>query len=165
MHSLARVKMAESYQPTQILESTRLLYSLVQQPDNYEGWLERYSSGLIFRLGFGKVMENHNNPTLKRLLKVVHELERIASPGQYLVDTFPFLMYLPDWVAPFKKELKQLHREELQLFQSLLTDVEEEGEEAPNCWEKQYLEHRHEYGLTKDEGAYVVGSVAFRYPL
>lgn len=157
MHSLARDKMAESYQPTQILESTRLLYDLIRRPDNYEGWFERYSSGLIFRLGFGKVMKTHDDSTLKRLFKVDHELERIASPGQYLVDTFPIMMYFPDWLAPFKRELKQLHREELTLFRSLLRDVEKEGEKAPDCWEKQYIEHKHEYGLTEDEGAYVVG--------
>ena len=157
MHSLTREKMAESYQGTQILESTRLLYDLIRQPDNYEGWFERYSSGLIFRLGFGKVVENHDDPTLKRIMEVVHHVERVASPGQFMVDTFPFLMYLPEWLAPFKSELKRLHAEELSLFRGLLKDVEKEGEKAPDCWEKQYLEHKHEYGLTENQGAYVVG--------
>lgn len=157
MHSLAREKMAETYQSTQILESTRLLYDLIRAPEDYEGWFERYSSGLIFRLGFGKIMQNHNDPILKRLFQVVHEVERVASPGQYLVDLFPILMCLPDWLAPFKRELKSLHREELDLFRGLLRDVKSEGEKAPDCWEKQYLQQKHEYALTDDEGAYVVG--------
>ena len=166
MHSLTREKMAESYQSTQILESTRMLYDLIREPEDYERWLERYSSGLIFRLGFGKVMESHNDQVSKRLFKVVHELERVASPGQYLVDTFPILMYLPDWLAPFKRELKRLHQAELDLFRGLLKDVEAQGEKAPNCWEKQYLDHKHEYGLTQDQGAYVVGTLfeAVRLP-
>ena len=52
MHQLCRVSAAETYQPTQALESTRVLYDLIQKPEEYEGWFERYSSGLIFRLAY-----------------------------------------------------------------------------------------------------------------
>jgi hypothetical protein len=158
MHQLCKASAAETYQPTQNLESTRLLYDLIQKPEEYEGWFERYSSGLIFRLGFGKVMKDNNDPLLKRLFTELHHLERAASPGQYLVDTFPILMYLPDWLAPFKRELKALHLEELDIMRSLLYDVKREMEEgkAPNCWEKTYIENMGEYGLTEDQGAYVV---------
>ena len=158
MHQLCKASAAETYQPTQNLESTRLLYDLIQKPEEYEGWFERYSSGLIFRLGFGKVMKDNNDPLLKRLFTELHHLERAASPGQYLVDTFPVLMYLPDWLAPFKRELKALHLEELDIMRSLLDDVKREMEEgkAPNCWEKTYIENMDEYGLTEDQGAYVV---------
>lgn len=51
MHQLCKASAAETYQSTQILESTRLLYDLIKKPEEYEGWFERYSSGLIFRLG------------------------------------------------------------------------------------------------------------------
>ena len=67
-------------------------------------------------------------------------------------------MYLPDWLAPFKRELKTLHLEELDIMRSLLYDVKREVEEgkAPNCWEKTYIENMDEHGLTEDQGAYVV---------
>jgi hypothetical protein len=32
---------------------------------------------------------------VKRIINVVHTVERVASPGEYLVDTLPSLMYLP----------------------------------------------------------------------
>ena len=161
MHQLCKPSAAESYQPTQILESARLLYDLIKKPEEYEGLFERYSSGLIFRLGFGKVMKDLNDPLLKRLFTELHHVERTASPGQYLVDTFPSLMYLPDWLAPFKRELKALHSEELDIMRGLLYDVKREMEQgkAPDCWEKTYIEHMDEYGLTEDQGAYVVGTL------
>lgn len=121
----------------------------------------RYSSGLIFRLGFGKVMKDNNDPLLKRLFVELHHVERVASPGAYLVDTFPFLMNLPDWLAPFKRELKGLHVEELDIMRGLLLDVKREMEagKAPDCWEKTFIERMNEYGLTEDQGAYVVGTL------
>ncbi|KAK3702409.1 hypothetical protein LTR37_014875 [Vermiconidia calcicola] len=138
-----------------------MLYDLIRKPGEYEGWFERYSSGLIFRLGFGKVMKTNNDPLLKRLLTELHHVERVASPGQYLVDTFPVLMYLPDWLAPFKRELKGLHTEELNIMRGLLYDVKREMEagKAPECWERTFVEGMGEYGLTEDQGAYVVGTL------
>ena len=94
-------------------------------------------------------------------MAVVHNVERVGSPGSYLVDAFPFLMYLPDWLAPFKRELKALHREELDLFRGLLNDVRRQMQQgtAPDCWEKTYIENMDDYGLTEDQGAYVVGTL------
>lgn len=164
MHQLCKVSEAEKYQPTQVLESTRLLYDLIQKPEEYEGWFERYSSSLIFRLGFGKVMKGNDDELLKRLFTEVHHVERAASPGQYLVDTFPSLMHLPDWLAPFKRELKALHTEELSIMRGFLNDVKVEMKQgkAPDCWEKTYIERMDEYGLTEDQGAYVVGMLKSR---
>lgn len=161
MHQLCKTSAAESYQPTQILESTRLLYDLIRKPEQYDGLFERYSSGLIFRLGFGKVMKELNDPLLRRLFTELHHVERAASPGQYLVDTFPVLMHLPDWLAPFKRELKALHLEELDIMRGLLNDVKRELEQgkAPDCWEKMYIEQKDQYGLTEDQGAYVIGTL------
>jgi cytochrome P450 len=160
MHQLCQPTAAATYEPTQVLESTRMLHDLIGKPEEYEEWFMRYSSGLIFRVGFGKVMSKENR-MMKRIFGVVHTVERVASPGAYLVDTFPALMYLPDFIAPFKRELKSLHAEELDVMRTLLNDmrVAMEKENAPECWEKMYLNHQDQYRLTQDEGAYVVGTL------
>lgn len=161
MHHLAMPSAASSYQPTQLLESTRLLHDLLREPSRYETWFERYASGLIFRLAFGKKLLTGDESHVKRILKVVHTVERVASPGAYLVDAFPSLMYLPAALAPFKRELGRLHAEELGLFRELLEDarVGMEKEEGPGCWERTFLERQTEFGLSDDEGAYVVGTL------
>jgi cytochrome P450 len=160
MHQLCQPTSAVSYQPTQELESTRMLEDLIFNPKDYERWFMRYSAGVIFRIGFGRILEE-NDPLLDRIFHVVHTVERVASPGAYLVDTFPSLMRLPDWAAPFKRELKKLHREELDVFRGLLEDTRKSmtSGEAPECWEKMYLDNQHEYKLTENQGAYVVGTL------
>lgn len=74
------------------LESTYMLKSLINSPADYENCLNRYASGVVFRLAFGKKVEEKDDPYLPRIVKVVRELERIAAPGAYLADTFPILM-------------------------------------------------------------------------
>lgn len=161
MHQLTMTQMATSYQPMQSLESKKLLYDLIQSPDQYERHFERYSSGLIFRIGYGKTVETGDESYVRRILAVDRTVERVASPGAYLVDTIPLLKYLPGFLAPFKKEARMLHEREIELFRSLLLDVKNEMEKsnAPECFSRTYFENQEEYGLSVDEAAYVIGTL------
>lgn len=138
-----------------------MLYDLIRDPSKYELWFERYAGGLIFRIGYGKTIVTGEEAHVRKALHVVHSVERIASPGSYLVDTIPILQYLPEWMAPFKKEGRQLHEAELKFFRTLINDVRAEREAnvmAPsftNTW----LEEQDAYGLTEDEAAYVIGTL------
>jgi hypothetical protein len=154
-------KMANSYQPSQSIELKRLLYDLIRDPPRYELWFERYAGGLIFRIGYGKTIMTGEEAHARKILDVVHSVERIASPGAYLVDTLPVLRYLPEWLAPFRREGRQLHEAELNLFRTLIDDVRAEreaGATAP-CFVNSWLDDKDVYGLTEDEAAYVIGTL------
>ena len=162
MHHLAMARAADSYQPLQEMESIRLLKDLIREPEEYEKSFERYSAGLILRLAFGKVVVTGEEEYVRRILGVVHTVERVASPGAYLVDTLPWLVYLPDSIAP---EGKRLHEEELELFRGLQDDIRQqmrngkgvEGNQK-NFTEK-LLSEKEKWNLSDDEGAYVVGTL------
>jgi hypothetical protein len=161
MHHLTMTQMANSYQPMQSLESKKLLYDLLQSPQNYDRHFERYSSGLIFRIGYGKTVDTGDEPYVRRILETTHTVERVASPGAYLVDTIPLLKYLPDFLAPFKREAEILHHKELTLFRTLLLDVQKDMERgvAPECFSRTFFENADDYGLSIDEAAYVIGTL------
>ncbi|KAF2095712.1 cytochrome P450 [Rhizodiscina lignyota] len=161
MHLLAMPSAAATYEPTQAMLSTWLLENLIRSPTDYEQWIEQYSSGLMLRLAFGRKITTGKEPEVRRIYKVLENLERIASPGAYLVDTFPSLMMLPKPLAPFKQELEDLHQEELSLFRKLRDDirVEIDAGTAPDCWEKVAVEKEGESGLTPDQLAYVIGTM------
>ncbi|KAL3494856.1 cytochrome P450 [Aspergillus germanicus] len=168
MHRLTMASAATSYQPMQLLESTRMLYDLLRDPSQYELWFHRYASGLIFRIGYGKAIRTGKEEHAQRILEVVHTVEHIASPGSYLVDSLTFLKYLPEWMAPFKREGRRLHESELNLFRTLVRDVQAEVEQearagamvpAPPCFARTWLESKDSFGLTEDEAAYVLGTL------
>ena len=158
MHSLTMASAATSYQPIQEQESLRALKDLIEQPEKYETWFERYAGGLMMRIAFGKMIVTGEEEVLKRILGVVHTVERVASPGAYLVDTVRSLMYLPEFLAPFKKEARKLHAEELDLFRGLQNDVRNSKGGSENFTSK-FLEGQEKSGLSDDEGAYVVGTL------
>ena len=156
---------ASSYEPVQEQESVRLLRDLVSRPEEYEKWFERYSAGLILRIGFGKMLVTGEEEWVRRILRVVHTVERVASPGAYLVDTLPALMLLPEWMpgVEWKREGKALHREELNLFRGLQDDVRREMKSGSGKLEENFtsvfLDGKEKWGLSDDEGAYVVGTL------
>lgn len=162
MHALANTKISANYEPVQEEESLRVVYDLIGQPEKYEIWFERYSAGLIMRLAYSKFVYTGEESFVKRILAVVHHVERVASPGAYVVDTFPSLMYLPEWLAPFKREGKKLHQEELELFTGLIKNVEQRennGELKEENFTTKWLAAKDQYDLTDDEAAYVIGTL------
>ncbi|KAH7412820.1 cytochrome P450 [Cadophora sp. MPI-SDFR-AT-0126] len=158
MHNLTMVSAATSYQPIQEQESLRALRDLIDVPEKYETWFERYAGGLMMRIAFGKMVVTGEEKVLKRILRVVHTVERVASPGAYLVDIVRSLMYLPKFLAPFKREARKLHAEELDLFRGLQNDVRKSKDGGENFTSK-FLDGQEKSGLSDDEGAYVVGTL------
>ncbi|KAK1236879.1 hypothetical protein MKX08_007827 [Trichoderma sp. CBMAI-0020] len=161
MHSLASESVAAAYEPVQMRGSFRLLRDLLADPNNYETWFERSSAGVVLQLAYGKTVETGDEPIVGDILEVVHTLERVISPGAYLVDTFPILMWLPKWLAPFKREGDCLHQRELSLFRKNIDDVRAEiakGDQTPSFC-RSWLEMVHSFGLNTDETAYAIGTM------
>ena len=160
MHNLANINMASSYEHLQEDESIRAMRDLIQEPQQYEKWFLRFSAGLILRLAYSKPIHTGEEDHLKRINMVNHHLERIASPGSYLVDTFPILMRLPSWLAPFKREGAKLHAEELDLFRTLLEEGTQasENQTEPNFCGRWNAE-KDSYDLSFDHVAYAIGTM------
>lgn len=164
MHHLTMSSAATSYQPIQEEESIRMLRDLIREPAEYERWFERYAAGLILRLAFGQTIHTGTEDSVRRILAVVHTVERVASPGAYLVDIMPSLMYLPNFLAPFKREAARLHTEELDLFRSQQDDVRKRlasgDPTATDTFTAKFLNADPSvYNLSDDEAAYVIGTL------
>lgn len=156
MATLTNVTVSTSYQPLQEEESLRAVHDLLREPTKYETWFERYSAGLIMRLAYSKRVVTGRESFVRRILAVVHTVERVASPGAYIVDVFPILMKLPSFLAPFKREGARLHHEEISLFRELLHEGVES--EADNFCTKWYS-NKQAYDLSDDHVAYVIGTL------
>ncbi|KAK1074070.1 hypothetical protein LTR74_001317 [Friedmanniomyces endolithicus] len=161
MHNLANVSVATTYEPMQEEESIRAIRDLLRAPEKYETWFERYSAGLILRLAYSKPVVTGEEPFVRDVLAVVHTVERVAGPGAYLVDTFPILMYLPYWLAPFKREGARLHNAEITLFRNLLDEGVKVGQAQPGAENfcTTWHQNREAYDLSNDHVAYVIATL------
>ncbi|KAL9115954.1 MAG: hypothetical protein Q9227_000322 [Pyrenula ochraceoflavens] len=154
---------APNYEPIQELESLYCLRDFLREPKEYERWFDRYAGGIILRLAYGKRITTGKEEFVQRIVKVNHNLERIASPGSYLVDTFPSLNLLPSFLAPWKREGARLHAEELDLFTSLLNSANPanspKSNPPPPSFARTWWETRAKSNLTLPQAAYVIGTL------
>lgn len=163
MHHLAMPASAKKYEPIQEEESVRVLYELSQDSSRYDKWFERYAASLIIRLAFGNTIRTGEEESVRRIYAVLENLDRLLEPAGYLVNIFPILLWLPTWIAPFKREAARLHAEELDLFSSLVKGVEKrlsEGDpEAANTFSARWLGDKSTYGLTDEQAYYTLGTL------
>ena len=161
MHRLMSITAVYVYKPVQSFESLRAVRDLIAEPENYEHWFERYTAAVIFRIGYGQRVMTGNEPYVQRILQVGRNLEKVAAPGAYLVDTFKWLRHLPELMAPFKKEGREMHQAEVSIFSQLIDDVRRDLKNgtAPESFTKTYLEENEFFGLSDDEGMYVIGTL------
>ena len=154
-----------SWKGTQSSEARRLVSDLVQEPGKYKFLFERYSTVVSLRQGFGKTAERgqQEDSHAKKIVSLMHVIEKVGSPYAYMVDALPILLHVPEWLAPFKREGKILHEQESSYFLGLMKDARktyEEGQpEEPPSFARSYLEKTEYWNLSNFEAAYTIGTL------
>jgi cytochrome P450 len=97
-HALLNITQTINYQPVQDLESKQLLFDLLHDPDNFYDHNRRYSASVIITVTYGHRISSWDNELAKKVYKVVNNMQNYASPGMWMVDTFPSLQHLPQWL-------------------------------------------------------------------
>ncbi|CAD6582177.1 MAG: hypothetical protein CYPHOPRED_001859 [Cyphobasidiales sp. Tagirdzhanova-0007] len=133
MNQLTSPTAAATYEPLQDLESTHLMLDLLQKPNEFWEHLTRYAGSTIMGITFNKRAKLASDPDITDMQTVIKYVTRVAVPGAYIVDTLPWLDYLPRFLAPWKRAGDEAHAQQRTLFMRHLTDVKRdmaEGREA-----------------------------------
>lgn len=56
----------------------------------------------------------------------MHRVVQAALPGRFLVEIIPWMRYLPDWMASWKKKGKESFRQDSKMFKGFLGNVKAE---------------------------------------
>ena len=64
----------------------------------------------------------YSDPEVLTVNRCLSRLGRVMRPGEYLVDTYPLLKYVPGYLT----QLRKWHQEELALFQEQLDRVRDQ---------------------------------------
>ncbi|CAJ2501106.1 Uu.00g039590.m01.CDS01 [Anthostomella pinea] len=113
---LLNAKAASCYRPPQELEARQLLFDLLGEYNRYgeEGvdfhhHFERAMASFIYCLQYGYGLKTGHEKALLDAKRVQGEFARTGQVGAYLVDTLPWLNYLPRALAPWKREGEELY--------------------------------------------------------
>ncbi|CEF87210.1 hypothetical protein FGSG_11389 [Fusarium graminearum PH-1] len=162
VHSLLNVTAAKSYVPYQDLENKQMLYELVTQPDQFLQSIRRYSNALTTTMVFGWRSPIYQDPKLMQLFDGFADFAEINQTGiAALLDTFPILRRLPDFLLPVQKKAKELHKKEKALYLSHWLKAKQDianGSIKP-CFCVGLAEAQEKNKFDDDQAAYISGTL------
>jgi hypothetical protein len=118
-----------------------MVIDFIEDPDHWDEHVRRYaycfalplirlidspsttSSTILSAVyGFPRV-ESKDDPLVARINESIQRLVRAASPGAYLVETFPVMKHLPTWIAPWKKWGLEWYKKDSAMFREFYDGV------------------------------------------
>ncbi|KAE8442354.1 hypothetical protein EG329_003425 [Mollisiaceae sp. DMI_Dod_QoI] len=117
LHGILNINAAKTYVPYQVLENKQMLFDILNTPDDVLGHIRRYSNSLTTSMTFGWRTPTNDDPKLRQLFEGFSEFAIINQTGTAaLIDFFPFLRRLPEFVLPTQAKARRLHEIEKQLY-------------------------------------------------
>lgn len=130
-NSTLNISVAKAYVPYQDLENKHLLAGLLDQPSLFVDHIRRYSTSLTTQMIFGFRTIATDDPKLIRLYHVLDELTNIGGTlAGAVLEVYPALRKLPDFMWPVVQRARRSHREEKNLFMGHWLDVKKAASEG-----------------------------------
>ncbi|EMD34724.1 hypothetical protein CERSUDRAFT_116918 [Gelatoporia subvermispora B] len=122
-----------------------LVSRIIKNPDSFMKHARQITGALILALAYGyTVSPDQDEDELVNIAeRAMQGFARASEPGAFLVDNFPILKHLPDWVpgTPFKKEARRMYEDRKRLYDvpfDLVQKAMKHGE-APLSFTSAYL--------------------------
>ncbi|KIJ57190.1 hypothetical protein M422DRAFT_23283 [Sphaerobolus stellatus SS14] len=98
----------KAFQPVQTQCSRELLRRLREEPEEFLDHCRNLVGALAMKILYGIKVQPKNDPYIKLAEDAFDAGSQAANPGTFLVDTFPILKYVPEWMpgAGFKKKAR-----------------------------------------------------------
>ncbi|RKU42018.1 hypothetical protein DL546_004929 [Coniochaeta pulveracea] len=162
VHSLLNVSAAKSYVPYQILENQQMLSQLLEDPDNFLHHIRRYSNALTTTMVFGWRTATYEDAKMQQLFDGFSEFAELNQTGMAaMVDFFPLLRSLPDFLLPARQRARELHKKEKALYLDHWLKAKEEttnGTIQP-CFCEELVKSQKTEGFSDDQAAYISGTL------
>jgi cytochrome P450 len=162
-HALLNSTSAVKYQPIQDYESKQLMMELLETPNQFYEHNRRYSASVIMFLTYGYRLPTWEHPLVKKIYTVLDNLTEMTAPGAHIVDSFPSLARLPQWIfgnwRTFAERVFDYDSEVyMELWQTLKKQVD--AGSAGDCFCKEYyLSDPTKNGIDDMQAAYMCGGL------
>ncbi|KAJ7771576.1 cytochrome P450 [Mycena metata] len=112
-HEVFNAVAAQSFRPKEREVTNELLYDFLQDPEHdVLDHLRHMAAKFVMSVAYGLEIQRSNDPYVELADKAVEGLVTAVVPGRFLVDSMPFLKYVPAWVpgAGFQRKAEEWRR-------------------------------------------------------
>ncbi|KIK42207.1 hypothetical protein CY34DRAFT_83942 [Suillus luteus UH-Slu-Lm8-n1] len=159
LHTHLQPKAAEAYQPLQMSHAKHTVLDILNDPHNFHTHAVTYSAATILKIAYGKnTPTSATDPEVRDVRHLMKYFRIVLHPGAYLVESIPWLKYLP-W---YGQDLKQQFKKSRELYLNQLNHVRQQLQsdvDAGPSFARYMLEHDHLGYLTETEKAFLAGGL------
>ncbi|KAI9456445.1 cytochrome P450 [Boletus coccyginus] len=121
-----RPLVAPTYWPLQRKEAHTLLRNILDSQENLIEHLRHNSAAVIMNVIYGIVISPKGDRYIDIAEKALEGMAKAAAPGAFLVDVFPWLKHVPDWLpgAGFQKKAANWKKYVLEMRDAPFTAVQ-----------------------------------------
>ncbi|KAF2084860.1 cytochrome P450 [Saccharata proteae CBS 121410] len=123
LHQALTPKALRLYKPVQEAEASRLCFQLLGHAHQFERMFERFTASVVFCVAYGHRIDSLDARVIRERFEFMRYSASLNVPGKYMVETFPVLKYVPDFLAPWKKEIKRNGKKEAAANMALVNIV------------------------------------------
>ncbi|KAG2125139.1 cytochrome P450 [Suillus clintonianus] len=157
LHTHLQPKAAEAYEPFQMSHMKNTVLAILDDPHNFQDHVLTYAAAVILQVAYGKTTSTSVNDSalveIRRFVKVGSAI--IVRPGAYLVDTIPWLKYIPWYGRDLREGFERSKKLNLDQLNQVRKQMESGVAMGPS-FAKHILENNH--GLSETEMAFLGGS-------
>lgn len=160
VQALLNVSAVDRLLPIQDAEASQTLFQLLQEPQQCFRHIRRYSTAVILASVFGQRGATYESAKVQALYHAQEQFTKILAPGATPpVDAFPFLEFIPTFLAPWKSWAAAIRHEQRTLYHNLFDETQKRRQQnaKPDCLLGKLVENQEKSGLTKEEIVYTGG--------
>ncbi|PQE33784.1 cytochrome P450 protein [Rutstroemia sp. NJR-2017a WRK4] len=162
VNNILNIKAAKSYVPYQDLENKQMLCGFLEQPNLFVDHIRRYTNSLTTQMVFGFRTISIQDPKLVQLFEGFEKFCKVTSTTTAaLLDLFPVLRILPDFMLPLRAYAKELHEHERELYVGHWLNVKKaiKNGTAKPCFCVDLVKAQDVEGFSDDLAGYISGSL------
>lgn len=126
LHQALTSKALDSYKTGQTAEASRLCGNLLRRPEDWEKLFEWFVASSTFCIAYGHRIDSLDANVVRVKVALMKYVGSLNVPGKYFAETFPILKYMPDFLAPWKREIKENGKRFIEANVQLLETVAKE---------------------------------------
>jgi cytochrome P450 len=156
-------KAALYYRDQQTLEAAFLLREMLASASGHEQALQRFVTSNVLGIAYGRRILDLKDEMVSFNYKSALEFQRASTPGKYIVETWPSLLWLPrplQWFRPGLEVLEKIRDKDRETYMSYFNGVKQRSEAgiAKDCMATYSLSHGGNQGMTDVEVAYALSA-------
>jgi cytochrome P450 len=161
MHGILNISNASLFAPFQDLESKKLVYDILQEPENWFLANQRFANSVVMSVVFGKRVLDRNQENVQALFDTSLEFILAQQIGANWVDTIYPLTWLPSPLQWWRRRGEAAHKRVLGVYEYEMQDLKRRMDDGtcPPCFATRFLADPETGKLGEKQVLFALGSL------